>query len=112
MNSQKTLLFFLLLVATVLYINSCGMVENVQLLSEPPGAKVYLVPLYKFEVDTTIVRDEAKLSQYIVSEGPTPVMTSAMEKVYIVVFDLNGKKLTSRIDIIEGKMNQAKVVFR
>jgi len=88
------------------------MVDKIHLSSDPPGARVYLVPLYRFETDTSLVSDDAKLAEFLVSEGPTPVMTRALEKRYVVVFDLNGKKLTTRIDVIRGQTNQVKVVFQ
>lgn len=112
MKKFKFAIITLFSICCIVYVSSCAMVDGVQLLSEPPGAMVYLVPLYQFEKDTSIVSDDAKLAEFQVPEGLTPVITRALEKRYVVVFDLNGKKLTTRIDIIQGQMNQAKVVFK
>lgn len=101
----------LLTIGCAIYLISCAMVDTVQLLSEPPGAKVYLVPLYSAETDTSLVSNDAKLAEYLVQEGPTPVITRALEKRYVAVFDLNGTKRTKRIDVIRGHTNKAKVIF-
>lgn len=111
MRSYRIKMFFLLLIGCASLLDSCVMVDKVQLSSEPAGAKVYLVPLYRFETDTSLIWNDVKLAEFIVPEGPTPVLTRALEKRYVVVFDLNGKKLTSRIDVIHGQTNQAKVIF-
>jgi hypothetical protein len=88
------------------------MIDKIELLSAPSGAKVYLVPLYRYESDPNLVTDEAKLAEFLVPEGRTPVTTRALEKVYVVVFDLNGKKQITKIDVVHGHTNQAKVVFQ
>lgn len=111
MGAHRLVSLILLTIGCAICFSSCVMVDKIRLLSDPPGAKVYLVPLYRFEADTSLVSDDAKLAEFIVPEGLTPVMTRALEKRYVVVFDLNGEKLTTRIDILRGQTNQAKVVF-
>ncbi|MBA7496254.1 hypothetical protein ES702_06853 [subsurface metagenome] len=87
------------------------MVDKIELISEPPGAKVYLVPLLDWEKDPSIISDDNKLSKFQVPDGNTPVITRAYEKVYMVVFDLNGKKISRKLDVIAGKINRVKVTF-
>jgi len=99
-------------IAYVVFFMSCQMVDNIELISEPPGAKVYLIPLYIWENDSAIISDDTKLAEFQVSEGNTPVTTRAYEKVYMVVFDLNGKKISMRLDVIAGKINRAKATFQ
>lgn len=88
------------------------MEENIELISEPPGAEVYLIPLYIWENDPSIISDDTKLSKFQVPEGNTPVVTRAFEMVYMVVFELKGKKITRKLDVIAGKVNRVKVSFK
>lgn len=99
-------------IAYVVFFMSCQMVDNIELISEPPGAKVYLIPLYIWENDSAIISDDTKLAEFQVTEGNTPVKTRAYEKVYMVVFDLDGKKISRRLDVIAGKINLAKATFQ
>jgi len=99
-------------IAYVVFFMSCQMVDNIELISEPPGAKVYLIPWYIWQNDHAILSDDTKLAEFQVPEGNTPVITRANEKVYMVVFDLNGKKISRRLDVIAGKINRAKVTFQ
>lgn len=99
-------------ITCVIFFMSCKPADNIELISEPPGAKVYLIPLYIWQNDHAIISDDTKLAEFQVPEGNTPVITRAYEKVYMVVFDLNGKKISKRLDVIAGKTNRAKVTFQ
>ena len=74
---------------------------KVTLTSKPEGAKVYFIPLRDWEQDPNILNNETKLNlNYRVPDGNTPTSTTVKRKVYIVVFDLQGRKEWVRKDVI------------
>jgi hypothetical protein len=89
------------------------MVPGIRLDSDPSGAKVYLIPWSIWEKDPGIQYDDARLAEYRLPRD-TPVVTSAKEKVYAVVFDLDGKKEWRKLDVmaIKKEDNWVKVVFK
>ena len=105
--------FLLLVYATYLFLlQGCGYVTNIVLESNPPGATVYMIPRYDFEMDSTITSDPYKLQQYQIPEGVTPCSTSRREEVYVVIFELNGRREQRMLDVISGKTNKVKAEFR
>ena len=114
MSKIKIVAFIVLILVSciALFICTAQIVENVELESDPPGAKVYLIPLNEWEAHPDIIFDDNKLSYYRVPEGDTPVTTRTREKVYMVVFDLNGKKLTRKLDVMRDYQNKVKVKFQ
>jgi hypothetical protein len=105
-KKAKVLVFF------VEYPGTVAGTEIVKFASYPPGAWVYLVPLYEWERDTTLeFADKRKLRKYLVPEGLTPVQTKAEEQVYMVLFDYNGKREVRKVDIIKGESITVKVYF-
>ena len=73
--------------------------------SKPQGAKVYFVPLYDWENNKNLTTDDQQLAEYFVVEGPTPVKTKVYEQVYMVVFELSGRKHSIKVDVMKSKQN-------
>lgn len=110
---NQSLALLACLAAFLVIQNHCVMVEGIRLESEPSGAKVYVIPWSIWEQDPSIQNDDIRLAEFRVAQGNTPVTIRAKEKVYAVIFDLNGKKEMRKLDVIASKSegNRVMVVF-
>jgi hypothetical protein len=79
------------------------------LLSTPPGALVYLIPLWDWETNNAgaaILSDPNLLETYLIARGGTPIEEIEIKaQVYMAVFDLAGKRKVTRVSVT-GKGDQ------
>jgi hypothetical protein len=66
--------------------------------SEPQKARVYLIPMWDIDKDSTILDDKNKLMNYY--KGNTPLTISVEQRVYMVLFILKGKREIMNLDVI------------
>jgi hypothetical protein len=85
---------------------------EIDLESNPEGAAVYLIPLYDWENDPSIINDDRRLSNYRVSQGNTNVQTRQPEKVFEGVFVLGDQRRPINIDVNREGNTTFKVDFR
>lgn len=80
--------------------------------SIPTGAKVWLVPRWEWEHVLNICVDEVKREEYRVTEGSTCVLTYRDERVFFAVFDLDGKIVSQKLDVIASIPQKSVADFR
>lgn len=85
--------------------------QRVRISSVPGGAAVYLIPLFDWENDPNLLRKPRRLIFFQVPEGETEVRTRAYERVYMVVFVLNGQTREVRLDVVKDGENTATARF-
>lgn len=84
----------------------------VELRSKPTGATVYMIPFFEWDTDPLLRNDRARLKYYQVPDGVTDVTTNVFEQVYIVLFELGGKRDFVRADVLKTKQNRAFIEFK
>ncbi len=80
--------------------------------SIPTGAKVWLVPRWEWEHVLNICEDEVNREEYRVTEGSTCVLTYRDERVFFAVFDLDGKIVSQKLDVIASIPQKSVADFR
>ena len=78
--------------------------------SEPKGARVYLIPLLKWDEDSNLINDSKKLFDYLQSTS-TPYKDSVYQDVYIIVLERDGKKVPIKKDFNEFQDRTVHVKF-
>ena len=77
----------------------------VRVTSEPPGARVFFVP--EFRYSDSLLSDADALARWEVHQGRTNVETNQLEQLYIVVFERNGDYVVKTgVRVIHGLNNQ------
>lgn len=84
----------------------------VEIKSKPSGAKVYLIPIYRWNKEKDPINNQHLLERFELSDGTTDVDTMLDEQVFMVVFDLNGKRVFKRLDVISSKKNKVEAEIR
>jgi hypothetical protein len=84
---------------------------ELELESSPSGARAYLVPFYKWEHNPTLATNLQSLSYFEVADGLTNIKVKVYPQVYMALFELDGKWLTRKIDVIASKPNRTAVKF-
>lgn len=84
----------------------------VEIRSKPTGAKVYVIPVHKWNKEKDPINNQQFLERYELPDGTTNVDTTLDEQVFIVVFDLNGKRVSKHFDVISSKKNKVEAEIR
>jgi len=103
---RRARFFFLCLTVAVVV---CGCATVIELDSDPSGATVYLVPQSDLTLDPSIRVSAEKLARYRVPEGVTPVKVRAQQKVYVIIFEYEGRRAEVRLDALPRLPNSARV---
>jgi outer membrane protein OmpA-like peptidoglycan-associated protein len=83
---------------------------KLEITSTSPGARVFLVPRAVWDSDTSIINNDEKLNLYRPKEGDTtPVSTDVYEQVWILIYELNGKRSWKKVDVIGPDKNSVKI---
>lgn len=83
---------------------------EVTIVTNPAGAKVYLVPQAALDDDGNIINDDDRLSAFE-KETDTPYKNKVYSQVYVVVVKLNGKKVKKPLDVNGHKDNTVEIDF-
>jgi len=85
---------------------------EVKIESSPVGARVYLIPKRRLELDSALInKDEGGLYEFLVPTGATPTKFKAKQKQYTVLFVLNGARKQTPLDVRPDGSNSASVNF-
>jgi|GEM_PF-2762383 len=71
---------------------------KVKIESEPNGARVYIIPLLKWDENKNLINESNKLFDYLQSNY-TPYEDSIYQDVYVIVLELDGKKVPIKKDL-------------
>lgn len=85
-------------------------IVKVRVNSNPTGAKVYFIPLDIWEDDNSIINDNERLFSRLASKY-TSNDYDVYSQVYIVVLELNGKKVKRQIDVNPYKTTVVEIDF-
>jgi hypothetical protein len=84
----------------------------VEIKSKPTGAKIYLIPIHRWNKEKDPINNQQFLERFELPDGTTDVDTTLDEQVFIVVFNLNGKRVAKRLDVIGSKKNKVEAEIR
>jgi hypothetical protein len=79
---------------------------DVRLLSRPPGAFVYMVPLFDWERGGPALLQSPSLPIYRVGNGVTDMTEKVYERVYVAVFERDGQRTCRRVDVKRDQLNE------
>lgn len=85
---------------------------TISIESKPPGATIYLVPLDEWESDKHFLEDDAKLQGYIQPRSTPFQDESVVPRVYMVVLELEGRKMVRKFDVYPSGKNLLQVEFQ
>jgi hypothetical protein len=85
---------------------------EISLESSPGGANVYLIPKRRVELDPSLPqKDESSLFEFRVPTGNTPTIFKAKQKVFTILFILNGVRRSVPLDVRPDGSKSARVSF-
>jgi len=83
--------------------------------SSPPGASLYLVPLWDWQTHqdgARLLADLGALSTYLVTQGVTPLAPIKLKaQVYMAVFELAGKRKLAKLVVAPNAPREINVSF-
>lgn len=83
---------------------------DVHVESIPKGAKLYLIPFLEWDDDQNFINTESKMLMYL-QGGETPFSDKIYQDVYILVLQLNGKRLWIKKDFNEFQGRKVSIRF-
>ena len=89
-------------------------VVKVSVRSTPPGAAVYLVPLWdwqRHDDGNTLIADTTALAKYLVTKGTTPFDLDVKAQTYRVIFELAGKRKSAELYAMPSVQSEVSVRF-
>jgi hypothetical protein len=84
---------------------------NVQFVSQPSGADVFMIPYLTYDLDKSIVSDESKLNVYRVIQGKTDISIKLFSQKYLAVFRLGDRTITREVPVYEDGPSVVNVTF-
>lgn len=83
----------------------------VEVSSTPVKARIYFVPIYKWNKSPDPLNDRQLLSRFEYAGDVTNTTVRIDEQVFMVVFELNGRRIPKRLDVISSRENRVQAIF-